>query len=389
MSNRLSWLHDELSRLERSALRRHRVVRQALPQPDAQLAGRTFVQFAANDYLGLASDPRLAKAAAQALVAHGAGAGASGLIVGHTAAHQALEAELTAFEGTEAALVFSSGYAANVGTISALVGRGDVVFSDQWNHASIIDGCRLSRADVVVYPHGDTAALQHHLERAGGYRRRLIVSDTLFSMHGDVAPLPQLVQLARQYDAMLMLDEAHATGVFGPKGRGLAEALQVEEEVDVRLGTLSKALGASGGFVAGSHALIDYLVQRARSYMFSTAPAPASCAAAREALRIVAQEPQRRQRLLTAAQQVRAALRAQGWNVWPGTSQIVPIMVGEPQAALELADALRQRGLWVPAIRPPSVPPGQSCLRISLSYAHSDAMIERLLDALHALRPAG
>jgi 8-amino-7-oxononanoate synthase len=389
MTDRLAWLHDELAQLERLALRRQRVVRHAPLQPEVQLAGRRWVQFASNDYLGLAADPRLAEAAAEALRAQGAGAGASGLITGHTEAHQALEAELAAFEGTEAALVFSSGYAANVGTISALVGRGDVVFSDQWNHASIIDGCRLSRADVVVYPHGDVAALQQHLRRAAGYRRRLIVSDTLFSMHGDVAPLEPLAELARRYEAMLMVDEAHATGVFGPAGRGLAEASHVEDEIDVRLGTLSKALGASGGFVAGSRALVDWLAQRARSYMFSTAPAPGSCGAARAALRIVAAEPQRRQRLLATAERVRAALVAQGWNVWPGHSQIIPIVVGAPQAALDLADALRQRGLWVPAIRPPSVPPGQSCLRISLSYAHTDAMIEQLLAALAELRPPG
>jgi 8-amino-7-oxononanoate synthase len=293
-----------------------------------------------------------------------------------------LEARLAEFEGTEAALLFSSGFAANLGAITALVGRGDAIFGDQLNHASIIDGCRLSRAEVHVYPHGDMGRLEQLLEQAAGLRRRLIVTDSLFSMDGDLAPLGELAELAERYDCLLMVDEAHATGVFGRQGRGVAELLGVEDRVHVRLGTLSKALGCAGGFVSGSRGLIEWLLNRARSYVFSTAQPAAEAAAAIAALEVVEQEPQRRRQLLARSAQLRDALAGQGWDVGPSASQIIPLLVGQESRAVAISAALAERGLLVPAIRPSSVPAGQSRLRISLSYGHTPEMLATLEQAL-------
>ncbi len=397
----LVWIDGELARLDDESLRRRLVVREGPQSATIHVGGREYVNFAANDYLALAADPRLAEAARRAIAHEGWGAGASPLIVGHTAAHERLERRLAEFEGTEAALVFASGYAANVGAIAALAGHGDAVFSDELNHASIVDGCRLSRAEVHVYPHGDCAALEGLLRQAAGqssrhtpcavshgtrsvpttvtgYRRRLIVTDSLFSMHGDLAPLPELARLAEAYDCMLLIDEAHATGVLGERGRGVAELQGVEDRVHVRVGTLSKALGCHGGFVSGSRRLIDWLVNRARPYVFSTAGPAAGAAAALAALDVVAAEPQRRARLLEMAAGLRRRLREQGWDTGRSQSQIVPIFVGDSAAALRLAAGMREAGLWAPAIRPPTVPPGQACLRVSLSCGHTPEMIQRL-----------
>jgi 8-amino-7-oxononanoate synthase len=310
------------------------------------------------------------------------GSGASPLITGRGTIHAALEQALARFEGTEAALLFSSGYAANLGTVAALAGRGDAVYLDAKNHASIIDGCRLSGARLEVYPHGDIDFLRRRLARRDDFRRRLIVTDSLFSMDGDFAPLADLAALAEQYGAMLMVDEAHATGVFGTMGRGVCEEFGVESGVHVRVGTLSKALGSMGGFVAGSAPLIDWLVNRARSYIFSTAPPEALAAAALEALDVVIHEPARRIVLRERAAALRAGLESQGWHIGPSRSQIVPVILGDPGRTMSLARALQDRGFFVPGIRPPAVPQGECLLRISVSYQHRDEDIRRLLDAL-------
>ena len=382
IDDQLNWIDAELAALdEHNLLRRLRT--HAGPQgATISIDGREFVNFASNDYLGLAAETRLASAAKMALDEEGAGSGASPLIVGHSAALGRLEERLARFEGTEAALVFPSGFAANIGTIAALVGSGDAVFSDELNHASIVDGCRLSRASVHVYPHGDWRALESQLGGAAAFRRRLIVTDSLFSMDGDVAPLVELADLADRYGAMLMVDEAHATGVFGRHGRGICEQLGVGERVAVRVGTLSKALGAAGGFVCGRRSLTDWLVNRARPYIFSTALAPTLAAAACAALDLVEQEPQRREILARRAGQVRQRLAERGWNIGGSASHIVPLVVGEAGRALDLSSFLAGRGLWVPAIRPPSVPPAASRLRISFCHGHNDTMIGMLLDAL-------
>jgi 8-amino-7-oxononanoate synthase len=350
-----------------------------------EVGGRRLVSFGSNDYLGLAADPRLAAAVAEAAQQEGWGSGASPLVTGFGQAHQRLQQRLAEFEESEAALLFTSGFAANAGTIAALVGPGDVVFADRKNHASLWDGCRLSRADVRVYPHADWQRLDRLLAKPHKARRRLIVTDGLFSMDGDLAPLEQLAELAERHDAMLMVDEAHATGVFGPNGRGVAEHFGVEDRIDVRVGTLSKALGCAGGFVASSRSLVDWLINRTRPYVFSTASPSAAAAAAMVALDVVRDEPQRREGLLSRARSVREALLQQGWNIGNSVSQIIPLILGRPTRAMELSAALGQECLFVPVIRPPTVPEGQSCLRISLTAGHTDDMVASLLRALGQL----
>ncbi|MGD9720036.1 MAG: 8-amino-7-oxononanoate synthase [Pirellulales bacterium] len=381
----LAWIDDELDGLAARNLFRAVRTHDGPQQPLIRAAGKEFVNFGSNDYLGLAADPRLAAAAAEAAMAQGCGAGASPLVTGHVDAHRQLELALAQFEEVEAALLFPSGYAANQGAIAALAGRGDTIYADEKNHASMIDGCRLSRAEVCVYPHGDARALEAMLAKNAPGRRRLIATESVFSMDGDLAPLVELAELAEAYGAMLLVDEAHATGVFGARGRGLAEQLGVERRVQVRVGTLSKALGGGGGFVCGSRRLIDWLVNSARPYVFSTALAPPVAAAAAAALDVVRQEPERRTELLAHAAALRTELAERGWSIGASASQIIPLLAGEPATALGWAEQLRSQGLLVPAIRPPSVPAGQSLLRISLSWAHTPEMIARLVAALDGL----
>ena len=381
----LGWLGAEAVRRAEAGLSR-RVVPLAGSTPGQVVAaGRPLVHFASNDYLGLAADPRVVAAAAEAARHHGWGSGASPLVSGWRVPHHELAEALARFEGKEAATLFPSGFAANLGTIAALVGPGDAVYSDRLNHASIIDGIRLSGARLRVYPHNDAERLGSILGRdAGRFRRSLIATDGVFSMDGDVAPLAALADLAERSGAMLLVDEAHGTGVLGPGGRGSAAAAGVADRVDVTVGTLSKALGSAGGFVVGSHALIDHLVNHARALVYSTAPPPAAAAAAREALRIVASEPERRAALRDRSAQLRAGLTEAGWTVppgdWPGP--IVPVVVGDPAVALRLSARCRERGFLVPAIRPPTVPAGTSRLRISLSAAHTADDVAGLLAAL-------
>ena len=382
----LAWVELELDQLSRQHLLRKLACRTGPQQSEVLSGGEKLINFGANDYLGLAADPRLGRAVTRAIETDGWGSGASPLITGRTAAHAELENSLADFEGTEAALLFATGFAANVSTLAAIVDRGDVIFSDEKNHASIIDGCRLSRAEVKIFSHCDYDSLADQLASYQGVPRRLIVSDSLFSMDGDLADLARLSQLAQQSDSMLLIDEAHATGVFGKLGRGVAEHQGVESESIIRVGTLSKALGCAGGFVAGRQTLIHWLANRARSYVFSTAT-PAACSAAVEcALEIVRQEPFRRQQLLKRASDLRARLSQQGWNLGPSASQIIPLIVGSPEKVLQLSARLRDQGMLVPAIRPPTVPAGESLLRISLSYAHTEAMIDSLVTALQRLR---
>jgi 8-amino-7-oxononanoate synthase len=313
---------------------------------------------------------------------YGWGAGASPLVTGYSELHQQLEHELAKFEHAEAALLFTTGYAANVGVISSLVGRDDAVFSDEQNHASIVDGCRMSRAKVFVYRHCDVDHLRELLVEAGSFRRRLIVSDTIFSMEGDAAPLPQLLTVAQHHNAVLMVDEAHATGVFGLSGAGWVEQTGIDSRSVVRVGTLSKALGSIGGFVVGPRALKDLLLNMARSYIFSTAMPAAVCAAGIAALEIIRKEPWRRERVLHSSENLCQQLKQQGWDTGRSTSQIVPVLIGDAGRTMHIAAALRERGLLVPGIRPPSVPPGRSLLRISVTAAHTDEMIAGLVAAL-------
>jgi 8-amino-7-oxononanoate synthase len=385
--------------LEDAGLRRRLAVRYGRQTARIVIDGRELINFGCNDYLGLAADDRLIAAAQEASRREGWGSGASPLVSGRGESHAALERRLAEFEGAETALVFPSGFAANAGIIPALVEDEDAIFGDAKNHASLIDGCRLSKATRFIYPHGDWGALERLLHGADRFRRRLIVSDTLFSMDGDLAPVTELAELARKYDAMLMLDEAHATGVFGEHGRGVVEHLgsvpffgsekkgtDPLAQVHIRVGTLSKALGGSGGFVCGSRSLIDWLANRARSYVFSTAQPAATSAAAIAALEIVRTERHRREQLLASAVELRFRLQDQGWSTGPSQSQIIPITVGDAKLTMELTGKLREAGFFVPGIRPPSVPEGESLLRISLCFHHTGEMIDGLVAALGRMR---
>jgi 8-amino-7-oxononanoate synthase len=378
----LDWIDEELVRLAQDRLLRELSTRIGPQGPTIRIDGHELVNFGANDYLGLADDQRMKSAALAAIEREGWGAGASPLVTGRSESHAALETRLASFEGAEAALLFPSGFAANVSTVAAVAERGDSIFADQKNHASLIDGCRLSRAEVQIYRHGDTMHLEDLLRRGASTRRRLIVTDSLFSMDGDMAPLGEIAALAQRYQCMLLVDEAHATGVFGAHGRGISELMGVEASVPIRVGTLSKALGCAGGFVAGSNKLVSWLANRARPYFFSTAQPAANAAAAIAALDIVESTPERRTVLLERAAKLRDELECRGWNTGRSHSQIVPIVVGEAGRTIQLAARLRDKGILVPGIRPPSVPEGEALMRISLCYGHTPEMIQRLVDAL-------
>jgi glycine C-acetyltransferase len=382
-------LEAELAALEAAGLRRRLRALGSGSDAEVVLDGRRVLLLCSNNYLGLARDPRLQAAAADAVARWGCGTGASRLIAGHLELHAEVEAKLATFKGTEAALLFATGYQANVGAITALVGRGDHVYSDALNHASIVDGCRLSRAAVHPYPHRDVPALQAALAATPSGGRRLIVTDSVFSMDGDRAPLVALAALARQYHSWLLLDEAHATGVLGARGAGLAEAEGVTADVTAQVGTLGKALGGAGAYVAGSQELIEVLVNRARSFIYTTGLPPASVAAAGAALDVVAAEPERRRALLRNAARLREGLRALGLDAG-GDTHIVPLLVGDNRGALALADALLARGVLAHAIRPPTVPPGTARLRVTPMATHSPEQIEQALAAFgEAARAVG
>jgi glycine C-acetyltransferase/8-amino-7-oxononanoate synthase len=344
--------------------------------PRILLDGRPVLLLCSNNYLGLAEHPRVRRAAAEAAMQWGAGAGASRLISGSMELHRRLEARLAEFKGCEAALLFGSGYLANTGTIAALAGEGEVVFSDELNHASIVDGCRLSRAETFVYRHGDTEHLAWGLRQASG-RGALIVSDGVFSMDGDVAPLAELLRLSREHGCKLMVDEAHATGVLGPGGRGSVAAAGLSGEVDVVMGTLGKALGSYGAYVCAGSETVDYLINTARPFIFSTAPPPPVVAAALMALELVEAQPQRAQRLQENAAILRDALAAEGLSVGGSQTQIVPVEVGDAERTMELCERALARGVFAQGIRPPTVPEGSSRLRFTVMADHRPGELRR------------
>jgi 8-amino-7-oxononanoate synthase len=369
-------LAQHLDELESSGLRRRlRLV--AGPQgPSVLLDGQPVLLLCSNNYLGLADHPRLRRAAADAALSLGTSAGASRLISGSMSIHAELEERLASFEGTEAALLFGSGYLANTGTIAALAQRGEVVCSDELNHASIIDGCRLAGAETFVYRHADTEHLEWGLRRAAG-RASLIVTDGVFSMDGDLAPLEELSILARRHRCRLMVDEAHATGCLGPGGRGSVAAAGLTGEVDVIVGTLGKALGGYGAYVCGTRDLADFLVNSARPFIFSTAPPPPAVAAASAALELLEERPQRVDRLRANAAALRAGLRSEGLEPLGDETQIVPLVVGEAGDAMALCERLLEEGVFAQAIRPPTVPPGTCRLRLTVMATHRVAELRR------------
>lgn len=374
-----AWITAALEQLAAEGLLRRRRVTRLLPHGRCEVGSRRVIDFASNDYLNLARDPRVVAAAAEALSISGIGARASALVCGRTQWHEQLEHRIASFEGRAEALLFPTGMAANMGTIAALCGTDDLILCDRFNHASLVDGCRLSQAKVRVYRHDDLATLEREFAKGDATRRRWIVTDSVFSMDGDLAPLPELCDIAERCDAALIVDEAHGTGVFGEHGRGACEALGVEDRVLVRIGTLSKAIGAQGGFVSGSADLISLLWNRARSQVYSTALSPVVCAAATAAIEIIAAEPDRRARLLAASQFFRDQLQSAGISTIEGsTGPIVPVVLHDPHAAMALAARLEERGFLVGAIRPPTVPHGTSRLRIVVTAAHEHEDLARL-----------
>ena len=402
-----NFIRQTLQDLRARGLCRRLMVLGSAAGPRVTLGGRELLQFASNNYLGLANDRRVKEALARGIEKWGWGAGASRLVAGHTEAHEALEADLAAFKHTEAALVFPTGYQTNLAVLGSLVGRGDFVLSDRENHASIYDAVKLSGARLVRYVHADAADAAEKLGTGTNFPplkndanrrkqkklvpvpnfsnfsgRRLLATDTVFSMDGRLAPLRALALLAEREGAMLVLDEAHATGVLGPTGAGLAEAVGLESDTGASVGTLSKALGGIGGFVAASRAVCDLIVNRGRSFIYTTALPAAACEAARAALKIVREEPERRRRVLALAERLRKALADKGFDTGGSETQIVPVLVGAPERALALAAALLERGIFCPAIRPPTVPPGTSRLRVSLTAEHTEEDVERLVQKL-------
>ena len=374
-------LATRLATVERGGLyRRLRVV--AGPQEGTVLLdGREVLLLSSNNYLGLAWHPALKQAARQAIGQFGCGAGASRLISGSMEIHRQLEQRLAAFKHTEAALVFPSGYHANIGVLSALMEPGDTILSDELNHASIIDGCRLARAQAQIFRHCDVAHLEQLLSMSAKSGQRLIVTDSVFSMDGDIAPLAEIVALARRYDAWVMVDEAHATGVFGVRGAGVVEALGLEGAVDIHMGTLSKALGGAGGYVAGCRELIEWLINRARSFIYTTGLPPAVAACTLAAIEVVEQEPERRERLWRNAAFVRQGLEALGYQLGATRSPILPVIIGDARATMALAEALLQRGVFAQGIRPPTVPEGTARLRVTPMATHTEEQLSRALEA--------
>ncbi len=349
--------------------------------PRIRIDGRELINLSSNDYLGLANDPELRAAAEEGARAWGSGAGAVRTIAGTLSVHQALEAEIAAWKGVDAALIFQSGYAANLGVIPALVGRGDVILSDELNHASIIDGCRLSRAEIRRYAHADADDLRAQLAACAPGQRRLVVTDGVFSMDGDIAPLPEVCAAAEAHGALVMVDDAHGSGVLGRGGRGSVDHFGLHGRVHVQMGTLSKALGSMGAYVAGAQVLRDYLVQSARPLLFSTAHPPAVIEAARAAVRVLRREPARVERLWDNARYFKHGLAALGLDTGRSATPITPVIVGEAERAHALSDALRGQGVFVQSVTFPTVPRGAARVRAMVSAAHSRQDLDQAIAA--------
>ena len=381
-----NFIEEELKRLQQDGL--YRKLRHVEGEQGATLMldGREVLNFSSNNYLGLANHPALRAAAVAAIERYGCGTGASRLISGNMTLHEELEAKIAVLKGTEATLVFNSGYQANIGILSVLAGEGDLILSDALNHASIIDGCRLSRAKSVIYPHSDLARLEDELKKAPASARKLIVTETLFSMDGDEALLVEIVELAERYGALVMVDEAHATGVFGPNGAGLVAKLGLVERVPVQMGTLGKALGGFGAYVSGSRKLRELLINRARSFIFTTSLPPAVMAMAIAAVEILYKEPERRLALWHNCRALRDGLKGLGFSLGESQSQIQPLVIGDAQKCMAFSERLLEKGVFAQGIRPPTVPPGTSRLRITLMATHTHEHIHRALKAFEEVK---
>lgn len=382
-------LQEKLNQLKDAGLYRTLRTVDGEQGPRIKIDGREVLLLCSNNYLGLASHPYVKEAAKRAIDRYGLGAGASRLVSGTMKAHIELEERLAAFKGRESALVFNSGYHANIGLITALLGRGDYCISDKLNHASIIDGCLLSGANFKRYPHKDMNALEEILRSIQNTKNsRLIITEGIFSMDGDIAPLKELVWLKERYGAMLMIDDAHGTGVMGNKGRGTIEHLGIDDDSIIEMGTLGKALGSFGAFVAGRKELIEFIINKARSFIYTTALPPSICAASIAALDIVEKEPERRSTLLKKASYFRGELKAAGFNTLESEAHIIPVLIGDNRLCLEISQRLLSEGVFIQAIRPPTVPDGTSRLRISLIYDHDMKDIDYALEVLKKIGDA-
>ncbi len=379
-------LHRELDERAAQGLLRCRHVLETPQGVRVSVDGHSYLSFCSNDYLGLANHPRLIAALQTGAQLYGVGAGASHLVSGHFVAHHQLENELAVFVGKPAALLFSAGYLANMGAVQALVGRGDTVFADKLNHASLNDAMLLSRAEVKRYRHNDMAHLAQALEQVNT-GRKLIITDAVFSMDGDMAPLPELLALCEKYNAWLLVDDAHGFGVLGEQGRGLLAHFSLDSPRLIYMATLGKAAGVSGAFVAAEKVVIETLLQHARSYIYTTASPPVLAAALLASLGILREEDWRRDQLQKLIAQLRTGLAQSPWQLLPSQTPIQPLLVGGNEETMALSEGLRARGIWVPAIRPPTVPTGTARLRISLSAAHSEQDVAQLIGALHELAP--
>ncbi|HSD60377.1 MAG TPA: 8-amino-7-oxononanoate synthase [Burkholderiales bacterium] len=371
----------QLAALERDGLRRSRLVLEGAQGPRVRVDGRELLAFCSNDYLGLANHPALIQAAQEGAERYGVGSGASHLITGHQAAHHRLEEELAVVAGLPRALLFSTGYMANLGVASALLGRGDALFADRLNHASLNDAAVLSRARLMRFPHGDLEALGRQLA-ASKAMRKLVATDAVFSMDGDIADLPRLLDLAERYDAWLLVDDAHGFGVLGEGGRGTLAHFGLRSSRIVYMATLGKAAGVFGAFAAGEPELVEYLAQRARSYIYTTATPPLLAHALSRSLALIREEGWRREHLRELVARLRAGVAGLPWKLLPSETPIQPLMIGASRDAVELSRRLRERGILVPAIRPPTVPQGTARLRVSLSAAHAPEDVDRLVAAL-------
>lgn len=378
------YFHREIERLKRKDSHRWLRTMEGPTAPRMQVDGREVIVLCSSNYLGLATHPRLKAAAIEATERLGVCSAAARLVAGNNEFYDTLEEQLAELKGREAALVYSTGYMANLGVISAVVGEGDVVYTDALSHASVIDGCRLSRAAVKIFPHNDLNALENLLKAEGGLRRRLIAVNGVYSMDGDLAPLPDLVKLAKQYDAWLMLDDAHGTGVLGERGGGTAEYFGLEgpEGVDIEIGTLGKALGSFGAYVVGSQSLREYLINRSRSFIFTCALAPPALAAAIAALELLGQEPEIRQRLWDNVRHFREGLHGLGLSTEPSVTHILPVMTCDRRQTMALSERLLELGVFCQGIRPPTVPQGTSRLRFTVTAAHSRADLDQALEAV-------
>ncbi len=379
------WLDAEFAALQQAGLRRHLRTVMSAPIGTVNLDGRDVVLLGSNNYLGLSTHPQVIAAAVEATLNFGTGASGSRLISGNSELYTTLEANLAKTKHTEAALVFSSGYAANTSIIPILASEGDLILSDALNHASIIDGCRLSRATKKVYRHCDVEHLASLLSESTAFRRRLIVTDGVFSMDGDIAPLPDIYEVATHYEAMLLVDDAHGFGVLGKDGSGTVAHFGLEGTNIIQMGTLSKAVGALGGYIAGSRALVELLINKARGFIFTTGLPPATLAAANTALDVIRSSPELRQRLFSHAAQLKTALINLGYTLLPSETQILPVVLGSPQRATNIADALFAEGVFAPAIRPPAVPPDTSRLRLTVMATHTEAEIQQAIAGFAAV----